>query len=119
MSSFFGSLVEGVRGNLQGDRFLEICATSNVVTGQFASFADHSIDRLYRAGRRVTVNTDGTLFTRTTLSGEYKLLADCFNWGVDDFLAVNLTALEAFAVSENVRRKLKQRLVKGYRAVKR
>ena len=49
----------------------------------------------------------------------FRSLADCFNWGVDDFLAVNLTALEAFAVSENVRRKLKQRLVKGYRAVKR
>lgn len=114
-----GRVGHGVRGNLQGERYLEICPTSNVVTGQFVRFADHPIDKLYRAGRKVTVNTDGTLFTRTTLSGEYKLLADCFNWGVDDFLAVNLTALEALAVSDGVRNKLKQRLVKGYRAVKR
>ncbi|MBX9938761.1 MAG: hypothetical protein K2Y32_05880 [Candidatus Obscuribacterales bacterium] len=105
----------GVRGNLQGERYLEICPTSNVVTGQFKSFADHPIDRLYRAGRRVTVNTDGTLFTQTTLSLEYKLLAEHFGWREEDFLQVNLTALEAMSVCDTARDSLRRQLIKGYR----
>ena len=109
----------GVRGNLQGDRFLEICPTSNVVTGQFKTFADHPIDRLYRAGRKVTVNTDGTLFTCTTLSREYQLLAENFSWDVEDYLAVNLTALDAFAIPETLKAKLKRQLIKGYAAKRR
>lgn len=107
----------GVRGNLQGERFLENCPTSNVVTGQYKSFKDHPVDRLYRAGRKVTVNTDGTLFTRTTLSREYQLLAENFGWTARDFLAVNLTALEAMSVCPTVRRKLKKALKDGYKSL--
>ena len=86
-----------------------------MVTGQFKSFADHPIDRLYKAGRRVTVNTDGTLFTQTTLSLEYKLLAETFGWSEEDFLKVNLTALEAMSVCDTARDALRRQLVKGYR----
>lgn len=104
----------GVRGNLQGTRTLEICPTSNVVTGQFKSFGEHPIDRLYRAGRNVTVNTDGTLFTRTTLSREYELLAKNFGWSEKDFLAVNLNALEAASFSRPTKALLRRELKAFY-----
>src|SRR5262249_10847605 len=35
----------GIRGDRQGDRVLEQCPTSNVVTGQVASIEAHPIDR--------------------------------------------------------------------------
>lgn len=105
----------GVRGNLQGARYLEICPTSNVVTGQFSDFGQHPIDTLYRAGRKVTVNTDGTLFTRTTLSNEYRLLAQHFGWTRADFLKVNLTAVEASSFCPTVKQRLIRALKRGYR----
>lgn len=105
----------GVRGNLQGARYLEICPTSNVVTGQFSDFGQHPIDRLYRAGRKVTVNTDGTLFTRTTLSKEYWLLSKHFGWTRADFLKVNLTAVEASSFCPTVKQRMIRALKRGYR----
>lgn len=92
-------LGHGMRGSLQGDRILEVCPSSNCVTGQIRNFSEHPIDALYRQGRRVTVNTDGTLFTRSDLSNEYLLLNRYFNWGKKEFLAVNETALECSSFS--------------------
>lgn len=104
----------GVRGNRQGDWVVECCPTSNVVTGQFASIAEHPIDSLKRAGRKVTVNTDGTLFTQVTLSDEYRKLAEAFDWNLADFLAANLTALDASTFSIAVKKALRRTLVKAY-----
>jgi adenosine deaminase len=94
----------GVRGDRQGERFLECCPTSNVVTAQYKSIADHPVDRLYRSGHKVTVNTDGTLFTQVTLTGEYLKLQDAFGWTRGDFYRVNLNALEASNFPDSVKR---------------
>lgn len=106
----------GVRGNRQGDRILEVCPTSNVVTGQFASFTDHPVDRLYRKGKKVTVNTDGTLFTRTDLTGEYMKLQQYFGWGFDHFYRVNLTAVNASSFPEGVKADLRAKLAAAYKS---
>ncbi|MFX4721606.1 hypothetical protein ABTB22_19480, partial [Acinetobacter baumannii] len=37
----------GIKGNQQGVVFLEVCPTSNIVTGQIADYASHPVDRLY------------------------------------------------------------------------
>lgn len=104
----------GIRGNHQGDRVLEVCVTSNEVTGQVGSIEQHPIDRLYRKGRRVTVNTDGTLLTGTDLTGEYLKLQHAFGWGKPDFYKVNLTALEASSFDEPVKAVLRDRLDEAY-----
>ncbi len=51
---------------------LEVCPTSNIKTGVFRSFAEHSLPRLVEAGIPVTLNTDDPTFFRTTLEGEYE-----------------------------------------------
>jgi adenosine deaminase len=104
----------GFRGNRQGNRLLEICPTSNVVTGQVTSFGVHPIDRLHREGRRVTVNTDGTLFTEVQLSDEYRKLKEHFGWTPADFLKVNLTALEGSAFSQREKSRLRAVLKRAY-----
>jgi adenosine deaminase len=108
----------GIRGNRQGDRVLEICPTSNVVTGQVASIAAHPIDRLYREGKKVTVNTDGTLFTRVDLTAEYVKLQRAFAWGKADFYKVNLTALAASSFEPEVKAALRLRLDEAYNSSK-
>lgn len=105
----------GVRGDRQGNRVVECCPTSNIVTGQYETIYDHPIDELYRQGKRVTVNTDGTLFTQVTLSEEYRRLNEAFGWTESDFLAVNLTALEASTFCPTVKAALKQELLRFYK----
>ncbi|HUO86623.1 MAG TPA: adenosine deaminase, partial [Thermoanaerobaculia bacterium] len=54
----------------------EVCPTSNLRLGVFPTYAEHSFDRLYRAGVPVTVNSDDPPFFDTTLTGEYQVLAE-------------------------------------------
>ena len=107
-------LGHGFRGKRQGDRVLEVCPTSNVVTGQVKSIKDHPIGKLFRQGKKVTVNTDGTLFTRVDLTAEYLKLSRAFGWGKKEFYAVNLTALNASSFSEGVKARLRAELAQAY-----
>ena len=93
----------GVQGDKQGSLLLEVCPTSNLVTGAVASIAEHPVDRLFKAGKRVTISTDGTLFTAATLSDEYRLLTETFAWGAPEFHHVNLTALHAMPLPEQTK----------------
>ncbi|MGD9683053.1 MAG: adenosine deaminase [Candidatus Obscuribacterales bacterium] len=102
---------------IKGDwgQFLEVCPTSNEVTGQVASFKDHPIDRFLKEGKLVTVNTDGTLFTEVQLSDEYRKLQRAFGWGDREFLQVNLNAVAASSFSRAVKAQLRRKLREGYR----
>jgi len=55
---------------------LEVCPTSNIRTGIYASLAEHPIKELYDAGVPITVNTDDPTFFGCNLAGEYKALLD-------------------------------------------
>ena len=54
---------------------LELCPTSNWLTGATPSFEAHPFKRLYEAGVRVTINTDDPGIMCTNLLHEYHLLA--------------------------------------------
>ncbi len=98
------------------DQVFEVCLTSNVVTGQVKSLADHPVNRLYQDGRRVCINTDGLTFTLSSLTNEYAHLVEHFNWGMEDFYAVNLTALEASNFSPRTKVALRTKLRAAYAA---
>ncbi len=94
---------------------LEVCPSSNLQTGVYASIADHPIDRLYRLGVPLGINTDARTVTPTTLADEYELLQGAFNWGTEDFLACNRHALQAAFVDEATRLALGRRLESQHR----
>jgi aminodeoxyfutalosine deaminase len=52
---------------------LEICITSNLVTGVVKRIEDHPVRRLFDAGVPITLNTDDPAMFRCTLVGEYDL----------------------------------------------
>jgi adenosine deaminase len=58
---------------------LELCLTSNVLTGVVPSLADHPLRRYLDRGLRITLNTDNTLFARTSLLHELRLATDVFD----------------------------------------
>lgn len=59
---------------------LEICITSNIVTGVVKHVKDHPIRRLYDAGVPIVLNTDDPGIFRCTLSSEYNIAAHEFGF---------------------------------------
>ena len=60
---------------------LEVCPTSNINTGVFASMAEHPIDTLVDLRFRVTVNTDNRLMSNVSMTSEMAALVDAFGYG--------------------------------------
>lgn len=94
---------------------LEVCPTSNVQTNVFSTLADHSIDKLYRAGISLGINTDGRTMENVTLSEEYRRLHDTFGWEPEHFLRCNLNAVDAAFASVETKAGLREALLKRVR----
>ncbi|KUF09694.1 adenosine deaminase [Pseudoponticoccus marisrubri] len=89
---------------------LEVCPGSNVVLGVYPALADHPIDRLRRAGVKVTVSTDDPPFFHTTMRREYTGLAQRFGWDEEVFAEINNTAMDAAFCDAATRAAVKKRL---------
>jgi adenosine deaminase len=98
-------LVEHLR---QNRIHLELCPTANVqIIPSIASMEEHPIDRLYRAGVSLNINSDSRMLTPTTLTKEYEILNRVFNWTKQDFQRTNLMGLETAFVNEDVKQQLR------------
>jgi adenosine deaminase len=81
---------------LRGARIpLEVSPTSNICLGVVPDLAGHPFDRLYRAGLRLSVNTDDPSFFNTNLSREYLNLHRTFGYGPGELAGFSLAALRA------------------------
>jgi adenosine deaminase len=85
---------------------LEVCPTSNVQTRTCLTHADHPVDRLFRAGVSLGINTDTRTITNVTLEHEYLRLREQFHWTDEDLLACNREALRAAFIDEPTRARL-------------
>jgi adenosine deaminase len=74
---------------------LELCPTSNVMTGAAASIAEHPIGLLADLRFRVTINTDNRLMSGTSMTQEMKAVSDAFGWGVPDLRWLTVNAMKS------------------------
>ncbi|MEU2658572.1 adenosine deaminase [Streptomyces sp. NPDC007325] len=74
---------------------LEMCPTSNLQTGAAASYADHPIGLLRKLHFRATVNTDNRLMSGTSMSREFELLVDAFDYTLDDLQWFTVNAMKS------------------------
>lgn len=74
---------------------LECCPGSNVALGIYPGFRKHPIGQLFERGVKVTVSTDDPPFFHTTMSREFQMLHEAFDWDDGVFTQLNLTALDA------------------------
>ena len=74
---------------------LEMCPTSNVMTGAAKSIEDHPIGLLRKLYFRVTINTDNRLMSGTTMTEEFVQLADAFGYGPSDFQWFTVNAMKS------------------------
>lgn len=89
---------------------LEVCPGSNITLGLYPDWKSHPIARLRERGIKVTVSTDDPPFFHTTLTREYEGLAGTFGWTEEDFLSLNLTALDAAFCDDDTKAQVKKML---------
>jgi adenosine deaminase len=102
---------------IQGDprtKMCTMCVTSNLVTHLAASPDQHPIDRMYREGKTINVDLDGTLLTRTTLSQEYLLIHQTFGWQLADFFNCNINGWHHVTLDYNSKRQVAAQLIASY-----
>jgi adenosine deaminase len=88
---------------------LEVCVTSNVMTGVYPSAAAHPIKSLFEQGLMVTVNADDPTMFHTTLSGEYLVLLREVGFTPAEVRTLSLNGVEAAFLPEDDKRRMKQR----------
>ncbi|MBM7782446.1 adenosine deaminase [Arthrobacter tumbae] len=97
---------------------LEVCPSSNLQTGAIEAFGkditSHPIDLLYQLGFNVTVNTDNRLMSGVTLTEEFELLVETFDYDLDDLLDLTLNAVEAAFLPLDSRTALAELIAQGY-----
>lgn len=97
---------------------LEVCPTSNVHTGVAADVASHPIARLRDAGFRITLNTDNRLMSDVTLTSEAVAVHEAFGWGLAELEELTGTAVETAFVTDAERAALRDRVTRGYAALR-
>ena len=74
---------------------VEICITSNVVTGCCTALAEHPVRKLFDAGVRVILNTDDPDMFHATLTNEYRIARDVFGFSDDELVRLARNSFEA------------------------
>jgi adenosine deaminase len=87
---------------------LEVCPSSNVALGVVDSFAAHPLPALCAAGLAVTVNTDIPAVVGTTLSTEYRRIADAFGFAPARLADLARAGVDASFAPESLRAALRR-----------
>jgi aminodeoxyfutalosine deaminase len=83
---------------------LEICITSNLVTGVVRRLEDHPVRQLYDAGVPIVLNSDDPAMFACTLTDEYRLAARMFGFSRAELMKIAANGFRyAFANDARVR----------------
>jgi adenosine deaminase len=97
---------------------LEMCPTSNVMTGAAKSIEDHPIGLLRKLHFRVTINTDNRLMSGTSMTSEFVQLAEAFDYELADFAWFTVNAMKSAFIPFDERLALINDVIKpGYAAL--
>jgi adenosine deaminase len=85
-----------VRELVERGLVLEVCPTSNVATGVFASFEEHPMRALHEAGVKVTLGSDDPPYFGCSIGGEYAVARERLGFeGEGELEHITRTAIEA------------------------
>lgn len=92
----------------------EVSLTSNWKTGAIADLDAHPIREMIQAGLAIALTTDDPSIFDTTLSHEFWLAREHFDFSMDSVKAFNLTALQASFLDQRKKKDLERELVQTY-----
>lgn len=97
---------------------LEMCPSSNVMTGAAKSIAEHPIGLLRRLYFRVTVNTDNRLMSGCSMTSELAALVEAFGYGWSDLQWLTVNAMKSAFLPFDRRLEMINSVIKpGYAAL--
>jgi adenosine deaminase len=92
---------------------LEVCPTSNVVLGVFATFDEHPFPALRAAGIPLTLGSDDPPYFGASVGGEYAVARERFGLDDSDLVEITRTAIQASFAEPTLRAELLARLANG------
>lgn len=98
---------------------LEVCLSSNVQTGASETLSSHPFHVFYRNDFRLSICTDNTLMSNTTLSKEMQIAAEMFQLELRDFEKITVNSMKSSFVHFDQRLKIIYDVLKpGYASIK-
>ncbi len=95
---------------------LEICPSSNLLTGVVSSIESHPVRRLYESGVAVTIGSDDGLLFGTNLARELELVSRRFGFSRDEIGKMTLNAASAAFLPRSARARLRRRIRSSLRS---
>jgi adenosine deaminase len=89
---------------------LGVCPTSNIALKVYSSMEAHPLDRLRRAGVRVSINTDDPSLLGTNLPREYEIAMATYGWTEDVLRDLARTSIEASFAGPDIKEKMRGNL---------
>lgn len=93
---------------------LEVCPTSNIQTNIYETIGQHAADKIYRYGVSMSINTDARTVTPTTLSREYSILEEIFNWNKEHYLKCSMEAVTHCFAGNQLKEELRSKIRTAY-----
>lgn len=97
---------------------LEVSPSSNLQTGIATQMKDHPFGRLAEVGLDVTINCDNRLMSATTMSREFALVSEAFDYDLDDLEQFSLNAAHGAFLPAPDRLKLVERVRREFAALR-
>lgn len=89
---------------------LELCPTSNMNTRVFETMSQYPIRAFLEAGMLITINTDNTSVSATSLANEYQKIADTFSLTESELQTLALNSAYATFLCDVEKEKLVERI---------
>jgi aminodeoxyfutalosine deaminase len=89
---------------------VEVCVTSNVLTGVCAKLADHPIRQYFDEGLMITLNTDDPAMFRTTLTREFEQAQQVYGFTDEQLRELARNSFEASFLAPAKKLELLQRI---------
>lgn len=93
---------------------LEICPTSNIQVNVYDKIENHTVNDFFNSGVSMSINTDTRTISNVTLTTEYHLLHQVFNWSEPHFKKCNLEAIEHSFASDKIKESIKLQIEESY-----
>ncbi len=94
---------------------LEVCPTSNICLKVYPSMQEHSLPELMDRGLYVTINSDDPPMFNTTLTNEYLVCQQAFDWEIETIEQLVLNAADVTLLPDTERQTMRSAFEKDFK----
>ena len=96
---------------------LEMCVVSNIKTQVCKSFKEHPVRNYFKEGLMVTINSDDPTMFDTSITNEYLVLIQKFEFSLEEIRKVNFNSIEASFMKDEEKDTMKETFNKEWKGL--